>query len=38
MFRLLIYTTLLLAATAQTPIPRQDDTCPTGNYRSGSIL
>jgi hypothetical protein len=23
------------AATAQTPIPRQGDSCPTGTYRSG---
>jgi hypothetical protein len=35
--RLLIYTTLLLAATAtaQTPIPRQGNSCPTGTYKSG---
>ena len=24
-----------MATTAQTPIPRQGDSCPTGTYRSG---
>ena len=38
MFKLLFCTTLLLAtisATAQNPIPRQGNSCPTGTYKSG---
>jgi hypothetical protein len=38
MLRLLINTTLLIAtttATAQNPIPRQGNSCPTGTYKSG---
>jgi hypothetical protein len=27
---------LAVAATAQTPIPRQGDSCPTGTYKSGN--
>jgi hypothetical protein len=27
--------TLPILALAQTPIPRQGDSCPTGTYRSG---
>ena len=36
--RILFCTTLLLVVTttsAQTPIPRQGNSCPTGTYKSG---
>lgn len=39
MFRsiaILMLITLPLTATAQTPIPRAGDSCPTGTYRSGN--
>jgi hypothetical protein len=38
MLKVLGYTALLLAtttATAQNPIPRQGNSCPTGTYKSG---
>jgi hypothetical protein len=37
MLRILPFATLLLATTAlaQTPIPRQGDSCPSGTYKSG---
>ena len=37
MTRYLLYFTLLatISATAQTPIPRVGDDCPTGTYKSG---
>jgi hypothetical protein len=38
MLKVLGYTALLMAtttATAQTPIPRQGNSCPTGTYKSG---
>jgi hypothetical protein len=38
MFHIIIFNLLLtlpMPALAQSPIPRQGDSCPTGNYRSG---
>jgi hypothetical protein len=38
MFRLLFFITLTLitkTAVSQAPIPRVDDSCPTGTYKSG---
>ena len=38
MLRIILCITLLIAATtasAQTPIPRVGDSCPTGTYKSG---